>query len=445
MTSLIGAAFMPHPPIILPEIGQGSEKESAETLKGIEKIVERAAADQPQVIIVITPHGYTRGSLMTVSENTILSGDFSAFGHSEIQLAFENNQLLVEKLLYAAKTNNLSLNTAINDLDHGALVPLYFLNRRLPPFMVVHISIGWGPPSHIYENGRLLRSVFSEFDESVLLLASGDLSHRLKENGPYGFHPQGPIFDEMVKKAFENNRLPDLLSIPEKTTNAAGQCGLAPFILAAGLLDQQEVNTQLYSYEGPFGIGYLNAYTSVEKRAVRHPYVELARKSIDLYVKNGRTLDFETYRQSTSKHTFLNEAAEISAGAFVSLHLNGKLRGCIGTIESVYDHLGDEIIHNAILAATEDPRFEPVKAHEIPHLEIKVDVMGEMEPVDDSSSLDVQTYGIMIKSGNRRGLLLPALDGINTVEEQLSIVRQKACIGKDETCQMHRFRVNRYE
>jgi MEMO1 family protein len=445
LTGLVSAAFMPHPPILVPGVGEGRESEAAETLKGIEKVVEQATKDQPQTVIVITPHGNPRGRLMTLSENDDLKGDFSMFGHPGIKLGFQNNSALIEKLMQTAKLKGVSVNTANHSLDHGALVPLYFLSRSLTDFKVVHIAIGWASPATIYDSGRLLQTALESFDERFMLLASGDLSHRLKENGPYGYHPEGPVFDRMVTEAFANSKLPALIDIPDKTIDSAGQCGLAPFLLAAGMLEGYRIRTALHSYEGPFGVGYLTAYTSVEKDAAQHPSIELAKESIKMYVNEGRMLRFEAFRITKPDHSFLRFAGQAAAGAFVSLHVDGKLRGCIGTISAVQYNLGEEIIHNAIQAAACDPRFVPVTSNEIPNLAIKVDVMGEMEPIEDPSLLDVQSYGVMIESDCRRGLLLPALEGINTVEEQLTVAKAKAGIGKDEPCKMYRFKVTRYE
>jgi len=130
-------------------------------------------------------------------------------------------------------------------------------------------------------------------------------------------------------------------------------------------------------------------------------------------------------------------------GAFVSLHRNGQLRGCIGTIAPTTPSLAEEIIHNAIQAATADPRFPPMTADELDGLEISVDVLSTPEPatMDD---LDPREYGVIVSADWRRGLLLPDLDGVDTVEQQVAIARQKAGIGPNERITIERFRVDRY-
>ncbi|OFX13736.1 MAG: AmmeMemoRadiSam system protein A, partial [Armatimonadetes bacterium RBG_16_58_9] len=131
------------------------------------------------------------------------------------------------------------------------------------------------------------------------------------------------------------------------------------------------------------------------------------------------------------------------AGAFVCLKIDGELRGCIGTIEPSYDSLAEEIVANAISAATRDPRFLPVEPNELPELECSVDVLSPPEPVADKSELDPKVYGVIVESGGGRGLLLPDLEGVDTVDDQVDIARRKAFISPNEPIKLYRFRVIR--
>ena len=133
------------------------------------------------------------------------------------------------------------------------------------------------------------------------------------------------------------------------------------------------------------------------------------------------------------------------AGAFVSIHEHGKLRGCIGTISPVRDCVAREIIDNAVSASTRDPRFDPIRADELKWLEISVDVLGEAEPISSAAELDVKRYGVIVSKGRKRGLLLPDLDGVDTVEEQISIAKSKAGIADwDNNVELQRFEVVRH-
>jgi AmmeMemoRadiSam system protein A len=132
------------------------------------------------------------------------------------------------------------------------------------------------------------------------------------------------------------------------------------------------------------------------------------------------------------------------AGAFVSLHRNGSLRGCIGTIQPTRRSVAEEILQNAVSACSQDPRFSPVTPEELSSLEISVDVLGELEPIDSPDQLDVKRYGVVVSCGRKRGLLLPNLEGVDTVEEQIRIARQKGGIRETEPYRLERFEVVRH-
>lgn len=167
-----------------------------------------------------------------------------------------------------------------------------------------------------------------------------------------------------------------------------------------------------------------------------HPLVKLARETIEAYVCTGRT------PQAPAP---LPAEMQAQAGVFVSLHdADGALRGCIGTIEPTQPNVAKEVIRNAVAAATRDPRFQPVEPNELVGLDVKVDVLTPAEPIDGPAELDPRRYGVIVESGWRRGLLLPDLEGVDTVEAQIAIARQKAGIGADEEYQLFRFEVKRH-
>ncbi len=166
-----------------------------------------------------------------------------------------------------------------------------------------------------------------------------------------------------------------------------------------------------------------------------HPLVELARRTISQYVREGKTI--QPPKEPTAE-------MQQQAATFVSLHSKGALRGCIGTLEPTRSTVAEEVIQNAISAATRDPRFPPVQSHELGDLDISVDVLSMPEPIASIDELDPKRYGVIVQSGWRRGVLLPDLEGVDTAEYQVEIARRKAGIGRDEPVQLYRFTVNRY-
>ena len=227
------------------------------------------------------------------------------------------------------------------------------------------------------------------------------------------------------------------------------------FLTLAGFLDGCAVGSRVLSYEGPWGVGYMVAVFAPEPQlaslgsgtGVRGSKggskgdadsgpVALARASLELYVREHRELDSPRLEDPDLPGR---------AGAFVSLHEDGMLRGCIGTIAPTRSTLAEEIAHNAIAAATEDPRFPPVRPEELDSLEVKVDVLHEPEPAASLGDLDPKVYGVITSCGTRRGLLLPDLEGVDTCEDQVAIAMQKGGIAAGEPVRLERFKVDRYE
>ena len=166
-----------------------------------------------------------------------------------------------------------------------------------------------------------------------------------------------------------------------------------------------------------------------------HPLVQLARQTIENYVQ---------HRRRTQPPEALSAEMAEQAGVFVSLHENGELRGCIGTFEPTMENVAAEVIQNAVSSATRDPRFPPVQAAELKNLEINVDVLTPPEPIAGPTELDPRRYGVIVESGRRRGLLLPDLEGVDTVDYQISVARRKAGIGPNEPVKLYRFEVRRF-
>jgi AmmeMemoRadiSam system protein A len=166
-----------------------------------------------------------------------------------------------------------------------------------------------------------------------------------------------------------------------------------------------------------------------------HPVVQLAKETVESYIRETKT----------PKPKKLTPEMRERAGVFVSLHKHGQLRGCIGTFEPKEKNVAEEIIANAISSSTRDPRFPPVTASELDDLEYSVDILTEPEPVTDIGQLDPKEYGVIVESGWKKGLLLPDLEGVDSVEEQIAICRLKAGISAGEPIKLYRFQVRRFK
>ena len=250
----------------------------------------------------------------------------------------------------------------------------------------------------------------------------------------------------------------EMLDFEESFCDKAAECGHRSFVIMAGVLDGLTVEAGQLSHEDVTGVGYgicafrpgaaseerkflakwrqKQAQELAKKRAGEDSYVRLARETIEKYV---------TAREwNTVPDTAPAEMTERKAGVFVSIHEDGRLRGCIGTILPVYRSVAEEIIHNAVSASTRDPRFDPIRPDELDKLEINVDVLTAPEKIAGKDELDVKRYGVIVSSGSKRGLLLPDLDGVDTVDEQVDIAMRKGGISPGEKITLERFEVIRH-
>lgn len=435
-TMLSKAYIVPHPPIILPEIGRGQERVIQNTVNAYRMIAHDIASAKPQTIVVFSPHAPSYRDYIQISDGAQAFGSFEAFGVKDVDMKVLYDEDFVDMLCHAAASQGLpagTLGEQSQTLDHGTMVPLHFILQEYTDFRLVRISVSGLDRDTQVAFGNCLRRVIDESQRNVAVIASGDLSHKLKEDGPYGFHPMGPVFDEQIVDIIKSNDYARLLTMDEQIIEESANCGYPAFVMLHGVLQAYPIDSQFLSYEGPFGVGYATAIISVLKK---DPYVALARESLEVYIRSRTELPL---RKSLPK-----DLLTCRGGVFVSLKKFGELRGCVGTIAPVQENLAQEIISNAISAGTRDPRFLPVEEKELPYLEYSVDVLKEAEQIDSLEQLDVRRYGVIVSDEHRRGLLLPDLEGVDTPLQQISIALNKAGMDPDEPFLLERFEVVRH-
>lgn len=473
---LKGVGIASHPPVLIPEIGGGKEMNAEKTSRGLRDLALKVAEIKPKIIVCITPHGNVFRDGVAVIYERHIPGNLEKFGNESLTMDKESDMGLLDELnlgFARSQCHTIFLNETIAEeygieleLDHGVFVPLYFIDKYYRDYKIVHITIGELSLIELYEMGIVIRGAIESRKVDAMILVSADLSHALKDEGPYQYNPMGPLFDENIIKGIQNKDYYSILTIPHQVYEPAAQCGLRPIVMGIGALDGIETDPEVFSYEGPFGVGYLSAFIGFEKgtvpslseryekdkviaykdrRANESAIVALARATINTWVQRGRKLNFEHYKDQVEiEPKDLKELQTLQRGVFVSLHKKGELRGCIGTTGPVTENIAHEVIRNAIEAAAYDPRFLPVEESELMDLEIKVDILGEAEQVKGMKDLDAKKYGVIVEKDLHRGLLLPDLEGVNTPEEQVAIAKSKAGIPEEETdINMYRFEVVR--
>lgn len=459
---MLGAILTPHPPVLLAEVGKGREREIAATDRAMRAAAAEVARWKPDVLIVASPHTILYGDYFHIAPGSGAVGTMSAFGAPQVRIEAQYDAPLRQEIVRRAENAGLKAGTLGQrdpQLDHGILIPLYFLRKAGVDCPIVRMGLsGFSPLAH-YRLGQCVAEAAEALGRRAVFVASGDLSHKLKSDGPYGFAAEGPIFDEAVTKTMASGDFLQFLTMDPSLCERAAECGLRSFQMMAGALDGLAVAPQLLSHEGTFGVGYAVALFPVtgrdekrcfaaaceqaqrvrlEKRRAREDdWVRLARLSLETYVRTGRRLE-------SLPDDLPRELTGQAAGAFVSLHMAGQLRGCIGTIAPTQKNVAWEIVQNAVSAGTRDPRFPSVGIDEVDQMEYSVDVLGQPEPVASPDELDPRQYGVIVSCGQRRGLLLPDLDGVDTVEQQIDIARQKGGIREADPYTLQRFRVVRH-
>lgn len=459
--SIIAAFMVPHPPLIVPEVGGGSEEQVRKTIDSYEHIAEEIAMIEPETIIISSPHSIMYADYFHISPGKKAAGDFGNFRASQVSFNEEYDTDLVNEIARIADKNAFDAGTLGEKdkrLDHGTMVPLYFIRKKYQKGKIVRLGLSGLPLTDHYRFGQMIKQAVERLGRKAVFIASGDLSHKLQPHGPYGFAAEGPKYDERIMDVCGRAAFDELFDFDESFCEKAAECGHRSFVIMAGVLDGLKVDAHVYSHQDVTGVGYglCSFYTKgedvnrhflekhlekqekklEEQKNASDIYVRLARNTIEKYISEGIIPDIPD--------DLPKELLENQAGAFVSIHEHGRLRGCIGTILATKDCIAKEIIDNAISASTRDPRFDPIRKDELDWLEINVDILGEPEDIESKEQLDVKRYGVIVSNRYKRGLLLPDLDGVDTVDQQISIAKQKAGILDNEDYSLQRFEVTRH-
>ena len=457
--SIIAAYMVPHPPMIIPQIGRGNEKQIQETIDAYRNVAREIASLKPETIIISSPHSVMYSDYFHISPGKNANGDFSNFHAREVRFHENYDEELVSRICSLSDAEDFpagTLGERDRTLDHGTMIPLYFIRQFYSDFQLVRLGLSGLSLVDHYAFGRIIQKAVEDLDRRAVFVASGDLSHKLQSYGPYGYAKEGPQYDARVMDVCSRAAFGELLDFDESFCEKAAECGHRSFVIMAGALDGRAVDARQLSHQDVTGVGYgICSFHPTGIDESRHfleqnssepnnnaspassdPCVQLARASLESYILSRKIIDVP--------QDLPEDLTARRAGAFVSIHEHGQLRGCIGTISPARSNLAEEIIFNAISASTRDPRFPPIRKEELPFLEINVDVLGEPEDIESEDDLDVKRYGVIVTNGLRRGLLLPDLDGVDTVQQQIAIAKQKAGIASFEKVSLQRFEVVRH-
>ncbi len=450
----------PHPPIMVQSVGGPRSSATTASVEAMHRAARCLRHFAPETIVLISPHAPTSSNRFVVDDAAAYAGSLADFGDPRV-VQFAGDSDLAHEIVDRLRDSGLPAISRSEDdelrsgwLDHASLVPLRFLDDEGCCSLVV-VSVSSLP----YETHRKLGAVAAEAAQAlgrrVAFVASGDLSHRLTEDAPAGYSPNARHLDATIVGLVEQGRFETLAEIDADLVFSGGECGLRSIIALGGYCCEDPAPARLLAYEGPWGVGYLTALIG---RAALETDDALHHRIVERGCKGGCAGEDESEivrlarasivarltEAEPNPHPHLSDAAyPKEAGAFVSLHRAGLLRGCIGTSQPSQSTLAAEVASNAIQAALHDPRFLPLKADELDDLEISVDVVHQPESCE-FDDLEPRRYGVIVNNGQRTGLLLPDLVGVDDALTQVSIAKRKAGIGENELVGLMRFRVDRY-
>lgn len=266
LKKLVGCALMPHPPVLVPEVGSSELALMATTKSAVEAVAQAIVSRGAETVVLITPHGPVFEDAISISLHPRLRGNLAAFDAPDVTVAFEMDGLLVRHIIRRAERLGINYVELTDDqaklhrlppgLDHGAVVPLYYLYKAGFKGQLVHLSVGKLPYEEVYTFGKAVQAAIATVDRRIAVVASGNLSHCLTPDAPAGYSPQAVEFDRQVMAAIADRNVKTLLQLDAELIKEAGECGLRPIYFLFGVLGGIASTIQVLNYESAGGVGY---------------------------------------------------------------------------------------------------------------------------------------------------------------------------------------------
>ncbi|MBU0596773.1 AmmeMemoRadiSam system protein B [Patescibacteria group bacterium] len=256
--SLVFSAIVPHPPLLIPNIGKDEIEKIQKTKDSLLQLEQDLYIAKPQLIIIISPHGSVFSDAFSVNAHTNFYSDFAEFGDLNTKREWEGSPILGANISHKANPTDLPVRLISEDkLDHGSTVPLFLLTEHLQNIKILPVGYSNLPKRKHIEFGEFLKDIIMETDKRVAVIASGDLSHALKTDAPGGFHKDSEMFDKTLIELLEANNVPGILQIDEDIVKNSQECAYRSLLIMLGIIKNMKFTFKNYSYEAPFGVGYL--------------------------------------------------------------------------------------------------------------------------------------------------------------------------------------------
>ncbi|SFB18348.1 Aromatic ring-opening dioxygenase, LigB subunit [Acetitomaculum ruminis DSM 5522] len=465
--SIISTYVLPHAQALIPEISKDRISKFEATTISYNEIAEKIAAIEPETIIIINSHEAVYGDYFHINNKECASGDFSAYGAGNVKFSFDYDTELVKAIENICLEKDFPAGTEGEDkpLSHGIMVPLYYLNKYIKnEYKVVSISIsGLGNSIH-YKFGQLINDAVEATGRKAIVIASGDFSHRVKKDSPFGYHKNGALYDGLLTTALRKTDFLNLFGFEDDMVLAATECVLMPITIMAGCLDGKNPVPDFKSYEAPFGIGMCVCGFTIDD------FEENDSTRRFLRILNERILDGVDRKIENAPNaikismitlqTLLTEDRIIDAnelpkeitdplindhnGVFVSFKINKRARGSMGSFTVTTSNVVTEIITMTVAAASNDLRFKPITLEELDAISVTVDIIEPLESIQFLNQVNHRKHGLYIEKDGVIGLCLPNAQDFKSSKQMLEIALAEAGFKEDDDYKMYRFDTMRF-
>lgn len=485
MENILRYYLMPHPPLIIPSIGEGGEFEIQRTIDACNCVGKEIQELKPETIVIVSPHGTKFSDAISISNGEKIRGNLKEFKDSQITIEKHIDRQFNQKLEEICKYDNIPVVLYDSNLlkkfhreyklDYASIIPMYFIEKFYKNYKIVQITYNNLSDVQLYKFGMAIKQTAKSLDRSVVFIDSMNLSKILTDEEKYqdsndeinldtdidtDIDTDDKInFDTELISNLENGDVKSIFNIDKSKINDAVENELKSILIMLGAMDLEKINTQVMSYETDYKSSYsvikfdntkkdkskLESIISMKEEILnkankisscQNPYVKLSRDSLNHY--------FTTNHLMAVPHNIPCELKQNQSGVFVSLIKEGELRGCVGTTLPETDSIAQEIIRNTIQAATRDYRFSKITLEELNNIEISIDIISRPSQAT-KEELNPKKYGILVTQGSKKGVVLPNSPGINTVNAQIKLACKRANININENYELEKFETNRYK
>lgn len=433
--------LLPHAPVLVPAVAGRRLADCGATVAAMTEAARRLVVAAADAVVLVSPHAPRVAAAFGVTEGGV-EGTLARFGAAQAAVRLPGDTALSDELRDEARQRGLpTARLGGGDLDHGSVVPLWYLCEAGWRGPTVIVALAGADNACIDELGACVAVVAARLGRRVAVVSSGDMSHRLQPGAPCGYDPRAAVFDRAFMAQLRGGATCELAAAVAPWRERAAEDAVEATLFGLGAAGWRNDGREVLGYEGPFGVGYGVAVLFAEPASVgeRDPRCELpalARAAIVAALGRTATLAEPVAGRCPG-----------AGGVFVTVYTaDGRLRGCMGTLGASSGDLAVETWRMARAAALHDPRFPPVRAAELAGLRLEVTVLGPLEEIESEAELDPRRWGVVVRAEDgRRGLLLPDIPSVASVVEQVAIARRKAGVGDAERVRLQRFSARRFE